>query len=244
MRSLKGWLALTVVVLGIVGVAASRAQADDMAFLLSSYDGNEQLNLATTNGPVSLNTYGLQGWWSGTATNSAGNTSYNAGSLGPDLYNNFFTFDVSPLDNPLLAGAVVTGASLSMTAALTYSTSGSPAEIYSAGSVSTPFLVLDNVGGPDAGIYADLGKANYGSVSIPISTPFAATVTVPLTLPQFFTDINYAINNPDINGGMFSIGGTVRPSAVTIPEPSALAALLSLCGVGVVGSVWRLRRRN
>ena len=133
------------------------------AFGFSGYDGNESLirNLAS-GGVVSLNTNGLQGWWSATFPNSPGNTNYFVGDLfsdGTTLLNDFFTFDISNL-----AGQIAVSATLSVTQFDVLSDSGRASKLYYLFEVSTPAGLLDAIGGTNATIYNDLGSGNsYGN---------------------------------------------------------------------------------
>ncbi len=234
MRKLLNWTAFAAVLICVIGLTMRGAQADEFVFGASTYDGLEELNLTTTAGLVTITTNGNQGWWSATEFNTA-NTNYIAGSLevGSTVfnYNDFFSFNLSPL-----VGTTVTSGSLSVTTFFGSSTLGYPSLTYAIGSVNTPAAILDAEGGPSPAIYADLGKGNYGSVEIPISSSPSSATVIPLN-GLAISELNAAIGNTD-NGGFFSIGGTVT----AVPEPSGIVAVIGLLGMGMIGLARRVRR--
>jgi hypothetical protein len=93
------WLGVIALIVGLFGSAPANAQP--YAFGFSSYDSNETLTLATTDGSVVLDTGRFQGWISNSGdVNEAGpdgNTNYFTGANGDVLYNDFFAFNITGL---------------------------------------------------------------------------------------------------------------------------------------------------
>lgn len=208
---------------GILLVVAEPAAAQPFAFGGSYYDGNETLQLTTTRGTVVLNTGGDQGWWSATYPNIAGNNNYFTGDPGGGVeLNDFFMFPLASL-----AGATVTGATLSVTefnvtAPLTLRL-GDASALANAG-------VLLPTNGTSAAIYNALGVGGFGNFAL---TPGDSLSQLNFTLnSSAITAINHDINAGD---QFFAIGGSVA----SVPEPATWAMLI--LGMGVLGVAIRRR---
>jgi len=224
---------------GVALVTATRmaaAQVDEVHGF-SFNDSNEKLTLTFASGPSDVISATAVGWWSPNAGNSPGNTNFIAGNIGPLLYNDFFTFDLSNLARLEAAQGPLTGATLSMTDFETLSDTGRTTEIQDFFDVSTDPTVLDTPLGTNAAIYNDLGSGKlYGTLNLP--------VTNTIDLSTVGTSLDAAALG-DINadaGGLFSIGGTLAPQfAPAVPEPGPLAigGAMLVAGAGML-----LRRRR
>lgn len=169
-----------------------------------------------------------QGWWSPNSFNFNSNDNIIVGGYAGYLYNDFFTFY---LPNNLPVGSV-TGATLRIND--TGSSQGPFPVTYSLYDVSTPAATLNNNAGTSTAIYNDLGSGvQYASVGLGAypSSPFNVALNA-----NALTNINQSF------GGYFSIGGTLNPSSVPVPEPSILG-MFGL-GLAMLGGLSALRRRQ
>jgi hypothetical protein len=227
------WAAAGVLVAGLI--AAPPANAQPYAFGFSSYDSNETLTLATTDGSVVLNTDLFQGWISNRGAANiggpGGNTSYFTGVNGGALFNDFFAFNITGLT----PGTVVTGVTLSVSAFtisddVTYT-------IGNASALANSGALFDGVS-PNMAIYNALGVGGFGSYAL---TPGQSDSTVSFVL----NSAAISAINADIGAGdeYFAVGGTTNSAIPTIPEPSTWAMmLLGFAGLGFVG--YRASRRT
>ncbi len=215
---------------GSVVAATGQVQAGPVAHGFSNYDGNETLTLRYSSGPVEIiSTNGSQGWWNTTNGHNASITNYIVGDIngnGSNMYNDFFTFNVSSA-----IGKTLTGATLSLTQ---FGNNGD--STFTLFDVSTDAAMLNATSGPNAAIFADLCSGNsYGSFSEGVGT--SKNVGVYALNGQSLIDINNASNA----GRLFSIGGTLNPEMTAVPEPSTIAA--AIFGL-ITGAMVLYRRRN
>jgi hypothetical protein len=135
-----------------------------------------------------------QGWWSTTIPNMNINDNYFVGAVETNILRNFFTFDLSPLNQN------VVGATLELTR---FMSSGDPEETIGFFDVSTDAVTLNNNTGTSASIFNDLGTGkSYGEFDVPPSGSVTDVFSFMLNA-NAIADINAA------RGGFFSIGGSL-----------------------------------
>lgn len=164
-----------------------------------------------------------QGWWSATSLNGTFNGNYFVGDLsndGSDLYNNFFTFDISEVPEP------VTSATLNLQRELGASYSGRLTQSYSLFDVSTDAATLNNNVGTSSTIFNDLGSGKqYGNFNVTILGDLREILSFSLN-SDGIADLNSAIS---LNEQFFSVGGSLTP----VPEPSSILGLLAFAGLSL-----------
>jgi hypothetical protein len=176
-----------------------------------------------------------QGWWSPSAFNVEFNDNYIVGDLssnGSQLYNDFFTFDISGLTGP------VSSAVLNLQRFYGGSDLGRTTQTYDLYDVSTDAATLNANNGTSAAIYNDLGSGNlYGSYSLPVAGNPSDIIDLTLDAAAL-SDLNAAIARGD---QYFSIGGTLAPSE-SVPEVGSTLALLGI-SLGFLSFLRRVRTR-
>lgn len=175
-----------------------------------------------------------QGWWSTNNfnPNGDGNDNYFVGSLGQAQLNNFFTFDISNLINP------VSTVTLNLMRYSGWSDLGNLNHTYSLFDVSTDASVLNATNGFSAAIAGDLGSGvSYGSYVISVSGSSGEILNLSLNSAAV-ADLNAAIA---ADQRYFSIGGTLTPGGTnSVPEGGSLLTFFGLAFAGLVA----LRRRK
>lgn len=193
-----------------------------------------------------------QGWWSDTRKNSDSNDSYLVGKVGGDIHRNFFTFNLSSLNQEVVS------AYLNLRP---YKSGSNPTQNLEFFDVSTSATTLNNNNGSSVAIFEDLGTGkSYGKTIVGTGSSGTGILLISLNAAAV-ADINTAA------GGFFSIGGTLddksldRPrnqflfgdssgtgvqrlfvrTAEPAPEPSSVLGILSF---GVFGAGWVLKRRQ
>jgi len=239
---------LPVVVAAAAIFAGHSERLDAAPFLFSPSIGLApagELHVVTTTGTITLKTsdspitkiglleYKNQGWWSPTILNVDINESYMVGNLLPFAdFNNFFTFDITPLH-----GLDVVSATL-MVRRLVGSFPPDELVTWYLFDVSTDPLTLNNNVGVSAAIYEDLRSGfPYGKTSLQTFglNPFEL-ISVGLN-GNAISDIEKAA----LSGTKyFSIGGTLDPNP--IPEPGGMT--LAVIGSLLLGGASRWRRRH
>lgn len=173
--------------------------------------GQSQFDLGTNN----------QGWWS-EANNFDGNDNYIVGNYNTNFYNNFFTFDISEIIEP------VTSVTLNLQRYYGQSDLGSLIQSYSLFDVSTDAATLNNNEGTNSTIFDDLGSGQqYGSFNVAVSGNESEILSFSLN-SNAIADLNSAIS---LNQQFFSVGGSSQPQPV--PEPSSILGLLAFAGLSL-----------
>jgi hypothetical protein len=182
-----------------------------------------------------------QGWWNNTDPAVDTNTNYAAG-VG---FRDFLTFD---LNNPLLTGQTIVGATLRLQAFGSQQTG----TLRFFDVTSNPVAVNNNVG-TNATIWSDLGSGTvYGSLTITTTPSSADILSIPLNAAAI------AALNAGIGAGFFVFGGDYDSGFLffgsfdngnqqlvleVIPIPAALP--LFATGLGALGLLgWRRKRKQ
>lgn len=136
-----------------------------------------------------------QGWWSNFGGGGDGNTNYIVGVLGGTTrYRNFFTFDLSRIDQRVVGATLVLPR---------YAGEGNFTERLELSDVRTGAAALNNNRGRNESIYRDLGSGDrYGSFVLRTRGDYRGTVRLRLN-GSAIRDLNAA------RGGFFSIGGNL-----------------------------------
>lgn len=161
-----------------------------------------------------------QGWWSATTFNDDVNDNYLVGEYNSNLYNNFFTFDISEVLEP------VTSATLNLKRYDGQSDSGRLTQSYYLFDVSTDAATLNNNVRNSSKIFNDLGSGKqYGNFNLTVSGDESEILSFSLN-SDAIADLNSAIS---LNEQFFSVGGTLKP----VPEPSSILGLLAFVGLSL-----------
>ena len=175
-----------------------------------------------------------QGWWSATGENFDSNGSYFVGEAAfGHLNNNFSTFDISELSAP------VSSATLEMPRFTGFSDSGALIHDYHLYDVITaPDILNMNVGASPA-IFNDLGSGvSYGTHAISVAGDSSEILMLDLNA-NAIADLNTAIANRD---SWFSIGGTLTPGIVSVPETGDTGVMMGSSLLGII--LLRVRGRS
>ena len=184
-----------------------------------------------------LSTSNNQGWWSTTVGNDDDNDNYIVGELGEPsgkgIYNNFFTFDISGLSSPIVSAA------LKLQRYIGQSDSGALVHEYHLYDVTTAPDVLNMNVGTSVAIFTDLGSGvSYGTHAISVAGSFGEILMLDLNA-NAIADLNTAIANRD---SWFSIGGTLTPGIVSVPETGGSLILMCSSLLGMI--LLRVRQRS
>jgi hypothetical protein len=222
----------------------------------TGYVQAEILTYNTSEGAFSVGSTKDQGWWSPTAFNVDANDSYFVGRSGVDLFNNFFTFNLSTLD---LTGKQIVSATLEVTR---FETTGDLPHTYQLFDVLTPAAILNLNTGSNAGIFADLGSGtSFGSFSIgpglgtdllSFSLNAAAFADIAAKAGDFFSiggTLDLTGKAGEQNAFGFALGDSVQrlvlelePQVAPVPAPASL--VLWSMGGGLAFFGRKLRRRR
>lgn len=183
-------------------------------------DGSTELSTGTSLLGPSHN----QGWWSAANGNSDDNDNWFVGDLGGPILNNFFTFDISGLIDP------VSSVALKVKRAGGQSDLGATSHTYNVYDVSTDAATLNANNGTSAAIAGDLGSGTqYGSFVISVSGNFNEYLLLGLNSAAI-ADLNAAIAG---NDQYFSVGGSLIPGGAPAPDAGSTMMLLGLSVVGL-----------
>ena len=231
---------LTITV-AITPIKVSPAYAVSEEFLFGA-SGIRPIFLSLNGGATMLSTgdslfgrFKNQGWWSATAENEDDNDNFLVGQLVRDavgilggetgMYNNFFTFDISRL------AASVENATLELRRHWGFSDSGALTHDYHLYDVTTAPDVLNMNVGASAAIFDDLGSGvSYGSHTISVAGDTSEILMLDLNA-NAIADLNTAIANRD---SWFSVGGTLTPGIVSVPETGGTIVMMCSSLLGMV----------
>lgn len=179
--------------------------------------------LSTAAGPRDQFGLGIfnQGWWSNSQLNGEPNYNYFVGEDDLGFYNNFFTFDISEVLEP------VTSATLNLQRNNGVSDSGRLTQSYYLFDVSTDAATLNNNIGASSAIFNDLGSGKqYGNFNVTVGDEDQSKILSFSLNSNAIADLNNAISR---NEQFFSVGGTLEP----VPEPSSILGLLAFAGLSL-----------
>ena len=165
-----------------------------LSLFISATTGAETLIFNTSDNPFTPGEKN-QGWWSDTANNELVTDNYAVGMKTSGDHNNYFSFDLSSLNLTVLS------ARLELKKYEYHSSADS--ETYGLFDVSTDAAILNNMIGPNAQIYNDLGTGlSYGEYVVSAEGSPDDILSFELN-SSAVSDINASA------GGWFSIGGSL-----------------------------------